>query len=119
MSGNRVRNLLIYLLISVHIILGNSNKKIKFIKDSDLDGYNCPDDHLFHIEGKKSMSQCLAICADSTTCFGVFRHQESCVGCKDKYLTNLAAPLLHGTTFYRRQCIILFFSNTISMFYIN
>ena len=113
MPGNRVRVLLIYLLISVHIILGN--KKIKFIKDRNLDGYNCPADHQFHMEGNKSMSQCLAICADSTTCFGVFRHQESCVGCKDKYLLNDNAPLLSGTTFFRRQCIILFSSNIISI----
>jgi hypothetical protein len=91
---------------------GNNNKNLKFTKETDLDGYTCPGQHALYFKDNLSISQCLATCADSEVCFGVFRHEESsrCIGCRDKFLTRGNAPTLLGTTFYRRRCNLLFFS---------
>ncbi|XP_060592803.1 lactose-binding lectin l-2-like [Ruditapes philippinarum] len=53
--------------------------------------------------------QCLTICADSSSCFGVF-HDEAymhCVGCNDKFLTNSSAPSLDGMKYYFKQRYML------------
>ncbi|XP_060579935.1 perlucin-like protein [Ruditapes philippinarum] len=87
----------------------NNNKNLKFARESDLDGFTCPEENTLYQKDKLSTSQCLARCADSAECFGVFllRENSQCVGCNDKFLSSDNAPARLGTTFYRRRSYLI------------
>jgi hypothetical protein len=112
MQKNQFRKCLynFVIVVSFVITLSENNSKFMFTKESDLGGFTCPEQHAIYFKDKMSSSQCLATCADFKGCFSVFRHEESsrCIGCKDKYLTSDDAPVLLGTTFFRRRCNLLF-----------
>ncbi|XP_045178723.2 perlucin-like isoform X2 [Mercenaria mercenaria] len=76
----------------------------KYIRSGDLEGHTCPADQTI-FEDKGSVAQCLSMCSEISTCFGVFRQPQNshCLGCKDRFLTSDKAPLLNGTQYYRRQ----------------
>ncbi|XP_060551311.1 lactose-binding lectin l-2-like [Ruditapes philippinarum] len=112
MQKNQFRICLYFVVFCVSLVITlseNNSKFIKFTKESDLGGFTCPEQHAIYFKDKMSSSQCLATCADFKGCFSVFRHEESsrCIGCKDKYLTSDDAPVLLGTTFFRRRSYLV------------
>ncbi|XP_060579605.1 lactose-binding lectin l-2-like [Ruditapes philippinarum] len=81
----------------------------KFTMHTDLEGFTCPAMNKDFEEEKLNVMQCLLVCADSSSCFGVF-HDEAdmhCVGCNDTFLTNSSAPSRDGMQYFKRQAYML------------
>ena len=84
--------------------LGMTKMSVKFANNADLEGFNCPEFSKIFDENGLNKMKCLSMCAEKSTCFGVFYDQVNrhCVGCGDKYLTKKSAVSQIGMKYYQR-----------------